>query len=299
MERKHNTGADIADLIAEARASDDPEEMELLAGRVFEHDPGHPEGFLLLAKANESDADRISLLEKARDSFDARFSEAGGDVDLLVEILQELVVSLLAEGRPAEGADVCREILDYDPDGLSLGRTLLYRCLIEDGRFAEVLEEALADPDCSLAREHAVAIATFLIDDVTAESWRTLWNVFRAGAAVPFLMLGYLETSGDAETDAFAEFYADAWSLTVPLRNWLTGGMLLFGEMTGRLEMLPRESFDVLAESLRVKELLEEVRIRLFEAGDAEGFDQGDQDAVVIDVLASVTSEPGHSWNGR
>ena len=150
-----------------------------------------------------------------------------------------------------------------------------------------------------LAREHAVAIATFLIDDVTAESWRTLWNVFRAGAAVPFLMLGYLETSGDAETDAFAEFYADAWSLTVPFRNWLTGGMLLFGEMTGRLEMLPRESFDVLAESLRVKELLEEVRIRLFEAGDAEGFDQGDQDAVVIDVLASVTSEPGHSWNGR
>ncbi len=295
MERKNNADADIASLIAEARASEDPEEMELLAGRVLESDPEHPEGLLLLAKANESDADRIPLLEKARENFEARFSEIDGDVELLVEILQELVISLLAEGRPTEGADVCREIRDYDPDDLSLARTLLYRCLIEDGKFAAVLEEALADPNCSLAREHAVAIATFLLEDVTAESWRTLWNVFRAGAAVPFLMLGYLETSGDAETDAFAEFYADAWSVTVPLRNWLTGGMLLFGELTGRLEMLPRESFDVLAESLRVKELLEEARIRLFEAGDADAFDRGDPDAAVIEILASVTSEPGRS----
>ena len=295
MERKRDADADIAGLIAEARASEDPEEMELLAGRVLERDPGHPEGLLLLAKANESDAGRIPLLERARGSFETRFPETGGDVDLLVEILQELVISLLAEGRSAEGVDACREILDYDPDDLSLGRTLLYRCLIEDGRFAEVLEEALADPNRSLAREHAVAIATFLLEGVTPESWRTLWNVFRAGAAVPFLMLGYQESSGDAETDAFAEFYADAWSVAIPLRNWLTGGMLLFGELTGRLEMLPRESFDVLAESLRVKEPLEEARIRLFEAGDADGLDRDDQDAAVIDVLASVTSELGYS----
>ncbi len=295
MERKRDADADIAGLIAEARASEDPEEMELLAGRVLERDPGHPEGLLLLAKANESDAERIPLLERARGSFETRFPETGGDVDLLVEILQELVISLLAEGRSAEGVDACREILDYDPDDLSLGRTLLYRCLIEDGRFAEVLEEALADPNRSLAREHAVAIATFLLEGVTPESWRTLWNVFRAGAAVPFLMLGYLESSGDAETDAFAEFYADAWSVAIPLRNWLTGGMLLFGELTGRLEMLPRESFDVLAESLLVKEPLEEARIRLFEAGDADGLDRDDQDAAVIDVLASVTSELGYS----
>ena len=161
--------------------------------------------------------------------------------------------------------------------------------------FAEVLEEALADPNCSLAREHAIAIATFMLEEVTAESWRTLWNVFRAGATVPFLILGYLETSGDAETDAFAEFYADAWSVTAPLRNWLTGGMMLFGELTRRLGLLPRESFDVLAESLQVTELLEEARMRLFEAGDAEGGDQEDRDAAVIDLLESVTSERGRS----
>jgi len=59
--------------------------------------------------------------------------------------------------------------------------------------------------------------------------------------------------------------------------------------------MLPRESFDVLAESLLVKEPLEEARIRLFEAGDADGLDRDDQDAAVIDVLASVTSERGYS----
>lgn len=295
MERKRNTGADIANLIAEARASDDPEEMELLAGRVLESDSGHPEGLLLLAKASESDADRIPLLEQARESFETRFPETGGDIELLVEILQELVISLLAEGRSAEGADVCREIREYDPDDMSLARTLLYRCLIEGGMFAEVLEEALADPNCSLAREHAIAIATFMLEEVTAESWRTLWNVFRAGATVPFLILGYLETSGDAETDAFAEFYADAWSVTAPLRNWLTGGMLLFGELTRRLGLLPRESFDVLAESLQVTELLEEARMRLFEAGDDEGSDQEDRDATVIDLLESITSERGRS----
>ena len=71
--------------------------------------------------------------------------------------------------------------------------------------------------------------------------------------------------------------------------------MLLFGELTGRLGLLPRESFDILAESLQVTELLEEARMRLFEAGDAEGGNQEDRDAAVIDLLESVTSERGRS----
>ena len=71
--------------------------------------------------------------------------------------------------------------------------------------------------------------------------------------------------------------------------------MLLFGELTGRLGVLPGESFDVLAESLQVTELLEEARMRLFEAGDDEGSDQEDRDATVIDLLESITSERGRS----
>jgi hypothetical protein len=67
--------------------------------------------------------------------------------------------------------------------------------------------------------------------------------------------------------------------------------MLLFGELTGRLGVLPGESFEVLAESLQITELLEEARMRLFEAGDDEGSDQEDRDAAVIDLLESVTSE--------
>jgi hypothetical protein len=288
--RRNDAENDMRHLLEEARSSRGSEKTAHFARRMLEEDPDNPEGLLLLAKTSDSDQERIDLLERARENCESRQQGIGSDIGLLVDIMQELVVSLLAEGRAAEGIDVSREILEYDPDNMTLARTLLYRCLIEDGRYSEVLEESFSDPDPSPAREHSRAIAAFLMEGVSPESWKALWEVFRTEAAIPFLMLGYLDTSGDEETDAFAEFYADAWSVTVPLRNWLTGGMLLFGELTGRFDAIPEETLRIFSESLRLDDILEEAKTRLFEAGDTGRMEASERDALILGILESITS---------
>ncbi|MBP9028017.1 MAG: hypothetical protein KBF46_02120 [Aminivibrio sp.] len=267
----------IEELLDEAYSTDDTGEMERLAREVLELDENNVEALILLADTLEYSQEKIAVLEQARNALAEEMenirlvsgeSLLEDDSGMLyIAVMQRLGFALFSEGKNEEALAIAREIDRYDPERETLGRTLLYRVLLEMGKDAEILEETLREKEASPAMAHSKAIASFRLSGAGRTSYRALWEAFAAGPDIPFYILGYFDepedgTEEEEEEYNFALLFEDIWSSENELIKWLTRGTILLG-LTASL--FPRETADkmlILADALDIADHSEEAMVK-------------------------------------
>ena len=267
----------IEELLDEAYFTDDPAEMERLARETLELDEDNAEALILLADAVEYSEEKITLLEKARDILSEEMegvlhsSEANVLDDeagmLYVAVLQRLGFALFSEGKNEEALDLAREIEQYDPEGETHARTLLYRVMLEMGMNSEVLQEALKDGVESLAAVHARAIAAYRLSGPGRAAYRALWDAFSAAPDIPFYILGFMTEPDDSSEDEledynFAVLFEDAWSMDNELVKWITRGAILLGLTAGLFPEENVEKMMILADALEIADFVEDAMVK-------------------------------------
>lgn len=267
----------IEELLDEAYSTDNPEEMERLAREVLALDETNVEALILLADTMEYSKDKIVILEKARSALaeDVQNIRLVSGESLLeddsgmlyIAVMQRLGFALFSEGENDEAVAIAREIDQYDPERETLGRTLLYRVLLEMGKDSEVLEEALRDEETSPAMAHSKAIASFRLSGAGRTSCRALWEAFAAGPDIPFYILGYFdEPEGEPEEVEeeynFALLFEDIWSSENELIKWLTRGTILLGLTASLFPPETAEKMLVLADALDIADHAEEAMVK-------------------------------------
>ena len=265
----------IEELLDRAYQSEDLEEIASFARQILEMDSDNPEALILLADSLDYSEEKLELLQKARGPLRQAVEEAGllGSESLMdaeegilyIGLLQRLGFALLSEARTEEALEVAQDIVSYDSENLTLGKTLVYRCLIDLQRFGEVLEQAMGDDEVTPARQHAVAISTFMLSGANRASYKALWDAFKVGPNIPFYILGYIpepdpeEMSEEEEEDFnFSILFEDAWTLSRELFNWFSSATILFGLLTDRFLEEDKESFFVLLGSLNIRSYYED-----------------------------------------
>lgn len=267
----------IEELLDEAYSTDDTGEMERLAREVLDLDENNVEALILLADTLEYSQEKIAVLEQARNALAEEMenirlvsgeSLLEDDSGMLyIAVMQRLGFALFSEGKNEEALAIAREIDRYDPERETLGRTLLYRVLLEMGKDAEILEETLREKEASPAMAHSKAIASFRLSGAGRTSYRALWEAFASGPDIPFYILGYFDepedgTEEEEEEYNFALLFEDIWSSENELIKWLTRGTILLG-LTASL--FPRETADkmlILADALDIADHSEEAMVK-------------------------------------
>ncbi len=206
----------IEELLDEAYSTDDTGEMERLAREVLELDENNVEALILLADTLEYSQEKIAVLEQARNALAEEMenirlvsgeSLLEDDSGMLyIAVMQRLGFALFSEGKNEEALAIAREIDRYDPERETLGRTLLYRVLLEMGKDAEILEETLREKEASPAMAHSKAIASFRLSGAGRTSYRALWEAFAAGPDIPFYILGYFDEPEDGTEEEEEEY---------------------------------------------------------------------------------------------
>jgi tetratricopeptide (TPR) repeat protein len=266
----------IEELLEEAYSTDDPEKMERLAREILELEKDNVEALIILADTLEYSEEKIAVLEKARglladavENIRLASGESFLDDDsgmLYLAVMQRLGFALFSDGRNEEALAIAREIELLDPERETLGRTLLYRVLLEMQQDSEVLEETLKDKEKSPAMAHSRAIASFRLSGANLTSYRFLWEAFSAGPDIPFFILGYLDEpkdeSDEAEEDySVALLFEDIWSSENELLKWLTRGTILLGLTASVFPPENTEKMMVLADALDIAEFAEDAMV--------------------------------------
>ncbi|MBL3538460.1 hypothetical protein [Aminivibrio sp.] len=297
----------IEDLLDEAYSTDDPEEMEHLAREVLALDENNVEALILLADTLEYSQEKIDMLEKARNALaddmenihlvsgESLLEDESGM--LYIAVMQRLGFALFSEGKNDEALAIAREIDRYDPDRETLGRTLLYRVLLEMGKDSEVLQETLRDEETSPAMAHSKAIASFRLSGAGRTSYRALWEAFAAGPDIPFYILGYFDEPEDESEELeeeynFALLFEDIWSSENELIKWLTRGTILLG-LTASL--FPRETAEkmlILADALDIADLAEEAMVKAESRGDWGVLSREERIAEALKIISEGTYLP-------
>ena len=293
----------IEKLLEQAYQSDDIETISKLARQILEIDPGHPEALILLADTTEYSDEKLDLLKQALEPMRNMVEEADlvnrkelmdeEEGIIYIGLLQRLGFALLSEARPEEALEIAEEIISYDEEGVTLGKTLMYRCLIELQRFSEVLERAIRDEEISAARQHAMAIAAYMLSGPDKGAYRALWDAFKVGPEIPFYILGYIpepdfETLDEQQEEDynFSIRFEDAWSLSQELANWLASATILFGMLTGRFLEEDEENFAVLMDSLGIRSFCEKAEKAIEEMSDSlSSLDAEAFDANILEML--------------
>lgn len=267
----------IEELLDEAYYTDDPVEMERLAREVLELDEDNAEAIILLADAVEYSEEKITLLEKARDilteEIEAVLHSPEGNVleddtgMLYIAVLQRLGFAHFSEGRNEEALAIARDIEQYDPEGETLARTLLYRVMLEMELDSEVLQEALKDGKDSLAAVHGKAIAAFRLSGPGRPAYRALWDAFLAGPEIPFYILGFMTESDEASEEELEEYnfallFEDAWSSDSELIKWLTRATILLGLTASLFPGDDVEKMMILADALEIADFVEDAMVK-------------------------------------
>lgn len=278
----------IEELLDEAYLTDDPAETERLAREILELDDNNAEALILLADSVEYSEEKTALLEKARDILADEAEELLGGLPeniledetgmLYIAVLQRLGFALFSDGKNEEALTIAREIEQYDPEGETLARTLIYRVLLEMGKDSEVLREALKDRKDNLAAAHARAIATFRLSGPGKAANSALWDAFSAGPEIPFYILGFMPEPGngsDEEDEAynFAVLFEDAWSSDNRLVKWLSRAAILLGLTASMFPEQDVEKMMILADALEIADYVEEAMIRVEGRDDWEGLE--------------------------
>ena len=271
----------IEALLDEAYNTEDLEKMEQLARQVLEYDEENIEALILLADVTERTEEKFPFLEKARLLLETEIEaepmpEGSNFLDedagmLYVAVLQRLGFSHFSEGENEKALEIAREIIEYDPEHQTLGRTLFYRVLLEMGEYGKVLEESLKEREVFPAMLHSRAIAAFKLSGAGVPAYRALWEAFAADPDAPFYLLGYYEepeNEGSEDTQesySLALLFEDAWLADgdTNLANWLASGTILLGLAASLFPPENIEKMMVLADALDIADAVEEILIKL------------------------------------
>lgn len=293
---------EVNSLLDQAYGTEDHEEIKALAMKVLEIIPDHPEGLLLLADTTEDVEQQIRLLEKALPNARKKFKESleKEEEDLLdsdpwllyIGLLQRLGFALFPDGDLDRILNIAADLMQYDPEDRTLGKTLYYRCLLEMGKYADVLSKCLEDNNITPARQHAKALALYSINGPSDESYTALWDVFRVGPDIPFFVLGYwpepdLEDEREAEDFNFSLLFEESWSQNEEVLEWLAKATVLFGYFTHRLNENTLENLDILLENLELTGAFKKIsKLISLEKSSDQYKDLYDRDMEVINILA-------------
>lgn len=293
---------EVNSLLDQAYGSEDQEEIKALAMKVLEIIPDHPEGLLLLADSTEDADQQIKLLEKALPNAKNKFERSlVNEEDLLdsdpwllyIGILQRLGFALSPEKEPERVLAIATELIKYDPEDRTLGKTLYYRCLLEMKKYTEILEKCLEDENITPARQNARALALYSLNGPSLESYSALWDIFRVGPDIPFFLLGYwpepdLEDEREEEDFNFSLLFEEAWSADEELLDWLAKASVLFGYFTHRLNENTLNNLDILLENLDLADSFRELTKNTKLEGAGEQYvDLHARDMQVINMLSS------------
>ncbi len=233
--------------------SDD--EQKRLAEELLAIDPRNPHGLLALWELlDEQEAPkRLDLLQEGVSESENRFEEnEPGSVDedldarCYATLLMNLGYMLYLDGRGEEALETAQKLVDFDDEGyFDLGRTLLYRCLLDTEDFEAVLGQLESDPIMTLAGQHARAIALFETEGKEPEAGEALRDLFAMDPDLPFYLLGIFETPEDdeayddpelEETLHVAGYFAEIWSASPERLTFLSTPTFIFGYLTERLD---------------------------------------------------------------
>ncbi|MCF7936489.1 MAG: hypothetical protein K9L28_09120 [Synergistales bacterium] len=290
-------------LLDELYQTEDPERIQALATRILEISPEDPEALVFLSDVAEDNEESIELLERSTreirrllDLADQEGEKRRYLVTLLVEVLQRLGCAYIFGGQGDRALEVA-ELLDSLPESTEpLWHALFrYSGLLLTGQYQAVLEQVMAEEEPTIASAHARAMATFELAGKNEESWKALWNAFRAAPNLPFYLLDYWEPPEEGETgeeDVFAAAMVlqPAWTATEDRVMFLSTATVFFGFVTERLpESLLKEVHDELRQT-PVFPVLEMTRNQLKEAfeGDEGKVDLQAQDNMALDILSRM-----------
>ena len=246
---------DIYELLERAYESEDAEEIEELAERALELDPGNPEALMLKADLTEDDGERLPILEKALEKAREYLDEENLSEENLLEddmglvylgILQRTAYTLFSLEEDDRSLKMVEELLRYDHEDLAMAKTLYYRILLEREEWTRVLEETMKDTVRGLGWIYAKMIATFMSGNKTGKSAanneqldKMLWYAIRMAPNVPFYMLGYFpdpvdDSEGEEDDFHFGLLFEGVCTISRDLLNWFSKATILFGLLTGR-----------------------------------------------------------------
>ena len=282
---------DIYEILDRAYESEDYDEIAELAEQALALDPDNPEALLLKADLLEEDEDRLPLLEKALTETKRYFQDEGLAGEEILDdemglvylgLLQRLAYTLFSLEQDERSLELVEELLGYDHEDQAMARTLYYRILLEQEKWAEVLEKTMQETVRGLGWAYARMIATFMLSkDKNLEAVnRMLWEAVRMAPNVPFYMLGYIPDPVDESEDEdfhFGLLFEGIWTISRDLLNWFSKATILFGLLTGRFG---RESDDM-QEILSALDGAADYRKLTEQSGNSA------EDGAVLDILTA------------
>lgn len=242
----------IEALLKRIDASADDESAVESAREVLDLDPENPEALFCLAERadpSQGEEEAAALLERAATELRRRIVGAP-DLDdrdgrLLAAALERLCFGALLAGDDERVLALAEELISFDPEDETLGRTLLYRSLMVLGRFREVLERSLVEKSDVLFALHGRALALFCLSGPGPEASRALWDAIALEPDLPYYLLQYWQVpdveSDDEEEMAAWEICNLAGLLSAPWladeerMGWFATAAILFGYLTDRL----------------------------------------------------------------
>ena len=221
--------------------------LELLA-----LDPENPHALLALAEEgdlSERGGEAATLLERAAAELRRRLGgeprlddRLGG---LLAVVLERLAFNALMSGEDERALALAEELVSFDRDDETLGRTLLYRSLMILERHGEVLERSMAEREDVLFALHGRALALFLLSGPGPEASRALWDAVALEPDLPYYLLQYWEVpDGESDDDEEARAWetcnlagllSPVWLADEERMGWFATAAILFGYLTDRL----------------------------------------------------------------
>ena len=240
------------DALLERMDGIDDDDARQAARELLEEDPENPEALFCLADRadlSHDEGEARKYLERAVTELRRRIDGTPRLDDpegrLLAVALERLAFNALLTGDDERTLSLAEELIDFDDDDETLGRTLLYRSLMALGRFREILERSLAEADDVLFALHGRALALFCLSGPGPEASRALWDAIALEPDLPYYLLQYWEvpdsdSDDDEEQEAWeicnlAGLLSEPWLADEDRMGWFATAAVLFGYLTDRL----------------------------------------------------------------
>lgn len=286
-------------LLDRANSADSDEEAESLALKVLEMDPSNGEAKLVLADIAITNGDMetnryyLDQIIKSCEEKSIRCQRDDQNEDLYISALERMAFSLSFDDQYEEALSVAQKLLEIDVDEKTTAKDMIYRSLLMLNRHRDVLELICSERTHSPVALHAKAIALYVLDGISWNSYEALIDAIESDPDAPFYALGIWEEPeepDESETDSLltALYVVEPWLQSDDLMNWLSHVVIIFGFLTERLS---EEFMDVLTsgeDGDLIREKLETTRARIdkmMSMGIIEDQDALNMDRIVFDAL--------------
>ncbi|MDR1966079.1 MAG: hypothetical protein LBQ36_05165 [Synergistaceae bacterium] len=268
----------ILRLIHKISDEEDDERRSYLADCILEIDPGNPIAKYVKWQCmdDEESARDMSLVREAiaslRPVVDGPDELDGEEVIMAfyISMLSDLASFLYATGEKDEAFAAASEFMERDDECGTLGRLVYYAILVEQGKFAEVIEAVENDICETPAGEFCRAIAAFELEGCKDSAAEYLLNAFSLDPDLPFYILGVWaiddESIDDEENyDGYVEetmvtvsVMSELWAANEDRLAFLSVVAFSIGYITGRME--DADEMETLEESYKEAGCLEDIR---------------------------------------